>query len=125
MDKLAPDQRNDYYLIEASRTGLHKPLLAALYAVQGQPPLADGETGLGLISIHQVDQAQVDTLVGQVRFAANTLRRLMQRLIDQGWTNTDLWNATAGRYTDRFLTMVAAGYIPTTEEPDAHRHPLL
>ncbi len=121
MDKLAPDQRNYYYLIEANRTGIHKPLLAALYAVQGQPPLADGETGLGLVPIHQVDLAQVETFVGQVQFAANTLRRLVQRLIDQGWANADLWNATAGRYTDRFLTTVAAGYTPTTEEPEAAR----
>ncbi|MEB3289750.1 MAG: D-Ala-D-Ala carboxypeptidase family metallohydrolase [Leptolyngbya sp.] len=119
MDKLAPDQRNDYYLIEANRTGLHKPLLAALYAVQGQPPLADGETGLGLISIHQVDLAQVDTFGGQVQFAANTLRRLIQQLINQGWAAADLWNASAGRYSDRFLRRVATGYIPTPEEPDA------
>ena len=119
MDKLAPDQRNHYYLLEAIRTGLHKPLLAALYAVQGQPPLDDGETGLGLVPIHQVDLAQMETFVGQVQFAANTLRRLTQRLIDQGWTNADLWNAAAGRYTDRFLATVAEGYTPTLEETDA------
>jgi hypothetical protein len=119
MEKLAPDQRNDYYLIEASRTGIHKPLLAALYAVQGQPPLDDGETGLGLVPTHQVDLAQVDTFGGQVQFAANTLRRLTQRLIDQGWANADLWNAAAGRYTDRFLATVAEGYTPTATETDA------
>jgi hypothetical protein len=119
MEKLAPDQRNHYYLIEASRTGIHKPLLAALYAVQGQPPLADGETGLGLVPIHQIHPAQVETFGGQVQFAANTLRSLTQHLIHQGWSSSDLWNVATGRYTDRFLERVAQGYTPTTEDPKA------
>lgn len=119
MEKLTPDQRNHDYLTEASRTGIHKPLLAALYAAHGQPPLADGETGLGLVPIHQVDLAQVETFVGQVQFAANTLRRLTQRLVDQGWASADLWDAATGRYTDRFLATVAEGYTPTVEETDA------
>lgn len=119
MDTLSPDQRNHYYLIEAGRTGIHRPLLAALYAVQGQPPLADGERGLGLVPIHQVDPAQVETFAGQVAFAANTLRRLLQGLIAQDWGNTDLWNARAGRYTDRFLDQVAQGYRPPAAEPEA------
>ncbi|MFH7243667.1 MAG: peptidase M15A [Spirulina sp.] len=119
MDKLAPDQRNHYYLIEAGRTGIHKPLLAALHRVQRPSPLTDGETGLGLVPIHQIDLAQVDTFMGQVRFAANTLRRLTLRLIDQGWPSTDLWDAAAGRYADRFLGQVAQGYTPSAHEQDA------
>lgn len=119
MDKLAPDQRNHYYLTEAGRTGIHRPILMALYAVQQQPPLTDGETGLGMVPVHQVDLTQVETFPGQVRWAANTLRRLTQRLIHQGWTSTDLWDIAAGRYSDRFLAQVAQGYGPTVEEADA------
>ena len=47
MTTLLPDQRNYYYLIEAARAGIHKPILAALYAAHNQPQLADGEIGLG------------------------------------------------------------------------------
>jgi hypothetical protein len=119
MDKLAPDQRNHYYLIEAVRTGIHKPLLAALHGVQRPHPLTDGETGLGIVPIHHIDLAQVDTFGGQVQFAANTLRCLTQRLMDQGWTSADFWDTATGRYADRFLGQVAQGYTPSAHEQDA------
>jgi hypothetical protein len=119
VDKLAPDQRNHYYLTEASRTGIHRPILVALHTVQQQPPLSDGETGLGIVPIHQVELSQVETFPDQVRWAANTLRRLTHRLVNQGWASTDLWDVAAGRYSDRFLEQVAQGYGPTVEESDA------
>lgn len=118
MDNLAPDQRNNYYLIEAGRTGIHKALLAALYAAQGQPMLSDGERGLGIAPIHQVSLEQVNTFAGQVQFAANTLRYLTTQLVEQGWPSSDIWNAAAGRYADRFLESVANGFTPTPTDGD-------
>jgi hypothetical protein len=119
METLAPDQRNDYYLIESGRAGIHKPILAALYAVHGQPPLADGEWGLGIAPIHQIDVAQVNTFPGQVQFAANTLRSLTNHLIGQGWSSTDIWDGNAGRYADRFLESIANGFTPEVSDRDA------
>jgi hypothetical protein len=34
---LSPDQRNYYYLLEAERAGIHKPILAALYQAHSSP----------------------------------------------------------------------------------------
>lgn len=119
MTTLAPDQRNYYYLIESGRVGIHKPILAALYAVHNQPQLSDGETGLGIAPIHQIDLAEVNTLPEQVQFAANTIRSLTDALVDQGWTGSDIWNAQAGRYSDRFLDAVAGGYIPNPADRDS------
>ncbi|WP_017299548.1 D-Ala-D-Ala carboxypeptidase family metallohydrolase [Nodosilinea nodulosa] len=119
MSTLAPDQRNDYYLIEGSRTGIHKPILAALYAVHSQPQLTDGETGLGIAPVHQIEMAAVDTFAAQVQYAANTLRSLTNGLIEQGWSGADLWDASVGRYSDRFLQAVAKGFTPAAGDPEA------
>jgi uncharacterized protein YcbK (DUF882 family) len=48
MATLSPDQRNYYYLLESERTGIHKPILAALYQIHSSPSLSDGQTGLGI-----------------------------------------------------------------------------
>ncbi|PZU94370.1 MAG: peptidase M15A, partial [Leptolyngbya sp.] len=112
MSTLAPDQRNYYYLLEGGRAGVHKPILAALYAVHNQPQLTDGETGLGIAPVNQVDLAEVDTFAAQVQYAANTLRSLTQGLIEQGWSGADIWDASVGRYSDRFLQTVAQGFTP-------------
>jgi hypothetical protein len=112
MTVLLPDQRNHYYLIEAARVGIHKPILAALYAVQTQPTLTDGETGLGIMPTNQLELDQVNTFPAQVQYAANTIRSLTDSLIKQEWTSGDIWNGAAGRYGDRFLETLAQGYTP-------------
>ena len=117
MATLSPDQRNYYYLIEAERAGIHKPILAALYAAHSSPSLADGETGLGIAPANQVSLAQVDTFPEQVQYAANVIRTLTESLAAQGWKGGDLWEAEQGRYTDSLLKKVAGGYAPTPSEP--------
>ncbi|MGB3312507.1 MAG: D-Ala-D-Ala carboxypeptidase family metallohydrolase [Nodosilinea sp.] len=112
MSTLAPDQRNYYYLLEGGRAGVHKPILAALYAVHSQPQLTDGETGLGLAPVHQIEMAEVDTFATQVQYGANTIRSLTNSLVEQGWSGADIWDASVGRYSDRFLQAVAKGFTP-------------
>ena len=112
MTTLSPDQRNYYYLIEAARAGIHKPILAALYTVHHQPRLTDGEVGLGIVPTNQIGIDQVNTFAEQVQFAANTVRSLTDALIQQGWPGNDLWDTNAGRYADRFLGAIANGYTP-------------
>ncbi|MBD1876854.1 peptidase M15A [Nodosilinea sp. FACHB-131] len=119
MSTLAPDQRNYYYLLEGGRAGVHKPILAALYAVHNQPQLTDGETGLGIAPVNQVDMGEVDTFAAQVQYAANTLRSLTNGLVEQGWSGADIWDASVGRYSDRFLQAVANGFTPTEGDRDA------
>jgi hypothetical protein len=119
MSTLAPDQRNDYYLLEGGRVGVHKPILAALYAVHNQPRLTDGETGLGISPAQQVGMAAVDSFVTQVQYGANTLRSLTNRLIEQGWSSGDIWDASVGRYSDRFIQAVAQGFAPEASDRDA------
>ncbi|MBE7381228.1 MAG: peptidase M15A [Leptolyngbya sp. SIO1E4] len=121
MAERSPDQRNNYYLIEAARTGIHKPILAALYEVQGKPPLTDGETGLGIAPANRIPPAQVNTFPEQVQYAANTLRSLTDRLTADGWQGKDIWDAGAGRYSDRFLRHIAEGYSPPATDPAAAR----
>jgi hypothetical protein len=112
MSTLAPDQRNYYYLIEGGRAGVHKPILAALYTVHNQPQLTDGETGLGISPVNQVAMAQVATFPAQVQYGANTIRSLTNGLIEQGWSGSDIWDASVGRYSDRFIETVAQGFVP-------------
>ncbi|MEM8545411.1 MAG: D-Ala-D-Ala carboxypeptidase family metallohydrolase [Cyanobacteria bacterium P01_H01_bin.119] len=121
MASLASDQRNYYYLIEAARTGIHKPILAGLYAVHQSPRLLDGETGLGIAPANQVSIAQVNTFPEQVQYAANTIRSITDTLTAQGWSGKDLWNGDAGRYSDRFVETIAAGYQPPGSDLDAAR----
>lgn len=121
MATLSPDQRNYYYLIEAERAGIHKPILAALDRVHGAPSLADGETGLGVSPANRVSLVQVNTFPEQVRYAATTIRSLCDSLIAQGWQGSTLWQEERGCYTDEFLQKVASGYAPTANEPTTAR----
>jgi tetratricopeptide (TPR) repeat protein len=121
MAKLSPDQRNYLYLIEAERTGIHKPILAALHEVQGDPALEDGETGLGIAPANRIRLEQVNTLEGQVQYAANTIRSLTNNVTAQGWSGADVWLSDKGRYSDRFLQTIASGYAPPTTDTSAAR----
>lgn len=112
MAELAPDQRNYFYLLEAVRVGIHKSILAALYAVHHSPRLGDGEWGLGIAPVNRIPPSQLDTFPEQVQYAANTVRSIIDRLIDEQWDGSDLWNATEGRYSDDLIREVAAGYTP-------------
>lgn len=116
-----PDQRNYYYTLEAERTGVHRPLLAALYAVQKSPNLIDDDTGLGISPANKITPLQVNTLPQQVLFAANTIRSLLAVLPSQDWRASDLWDEEKGRYTDKFIQQVALGYAPEATDPSAAR----
>jgi hypothetical protein len=109
---LTLDQRNYYYVLEAERTGIHKSILAALDQVHQSPRLEDEDTGLGLTHT----DPPLDTFALQVQYAANTIRTLTDRLIDQGWKSSDLWDTVQGRYSDRFLAVIAGGYTPAVED---------
>ncbi|MBW4521541.1 MAG: peptidase M15A [Scytolyngbya sp. HA4215-MV1] len=121
MAPLTPDQRNSIYLVEAERTGIHKPILAALYAAQGHPTLEEEETGLGIAPANRVSLADVSTFQGQVHYAANTIRSITNNLTAQGWQGADFWFAEAGRYSDQFLMTVASGYAPPANDVAAAR----
>ncbi|OLP19229.1 peptidase M15A [Leptolyngbya sp. 'hensonii'] len=121
MAKLTPDQRNAFYLLEAERTGIHKSILAALYAVHEQLLLPDGETGLGISPANRITLEQVNSFPGQVQFAANTIRILTDSLVTSGWKGNDLWDADRGRYAEKFLRKVADGYAPPSTSPVAAR----
>lgn len=109
MARLSPDQRNYYYLLEAERTGIHKPILAALDRTHPSPLLGDGETGLGVSPAEAVAPERVDTFSEQVQYAANTIRALTDNLVQQGWKASDIWDAEKGRYAEQFLERVADG----------------
>lgn len=119
MKLLTPAQRDHLYQQAALRAGIHQPLLSALYEVQTQPQLIDGETGLGITPANQISLEAVNTFLGQVEIAANTLRRFTQTLIEQGWRSADLWHSEQGRYSDAFLHRLAQGFTPTTGDRDA------
>ncbi|WP_204104660.1 MULTISPECIES: D-Ala-D-Ala carboxypeptidase family metallohydrolase [Spirulina sp. CCY15215] len=116
MAELTPDRRNYYYLIEAERTGIHKPILAALYRVHRAPILQDDETGLGVSADENIDRDRLDTFPEQVQYAANLIRILTDDLVTQKWQNEDLWNSTKGRYSDRLVEVIAGGYLPQLGE---------
>ncbi|HEY9616860.1 MAG TPA: peptidase M15A, partial [Microcoleaceae cyanobacterium] len=119
MARLDSHQRQDLYLRAATRTGIHKPILAALDAVHSSPTLPDHETGLGISPANRVIPEQVATLEGQIHYAANTLRSLTNRLIAERWKPTDLWHLEQGRYTDKFLQAIAYGYVANSSDPTA------
>ncbi|NEO29196.1 MAG: peptidase M15A [Symploca sp. SIO3C6] len=121
MATLSPDQRNYYYLIEAERAGIHKPILAAIHEVHSSPALADNETGLGISPANRVSLNQVNTFIEQVQYGANVIRAFTDSLIAQGWEGSDLWDAQQGHYTEKFLERLASGYVPTTSEPTIPR----
>ncbi|MGB5973662.1 MAG: D-Ala-D-Ala carboxypeptidase family metallohydrolase, partial [Nodosilinea sp.] len=119
MSTLAPDQRNYYYRLEGDRTGVHKPILAALYAVQNGPQLSEGETGLGISPVNQIEMAAVDSFAAQVQYGANTIRSLTASLVEQGWSGAEIWDTSVGRYSDRFLQAVAQGFAPAATDLSA------
>jgi hypothetical protein len=121
MSTLLPDQRNDHYLQEAERSGIHQPILAALYHVHASPLLVDGETGLGISPANRVSLIQVNTFSQQVHYAAKAIRALTESLIAQGVQGIDLWNTEQGCYTDQFLKRVASGYAPKANEATTAR----
>ncbi|MDX2215542.1 MAG: D-Ala-D-Ala carboxypeptidase family metallohydrolase [Oculatellaceae cyanobacterium bins.114] len=119
MTELTAEQRNYYYLLEAARTGIHKPILAALYVAHYNPNLTDGEVGLGIAPINRIPPDHVNTFPEQVQYAANTIRSITNRLTAQGWEGGELWNVEQGRYSDRFIKEVADGYTPPANDPTA------
>lgn len=121
MAELTADQRNYYYLLEAARTGVHKPILAGLYAAHGSPTLPDDETGLGIAPANRVPLDQVNSFPEQVQYAANTVRSITDSLTAQGWKAQDLWSSEQGRYTDKFVQRIADGYVPPASDPAAAR----
>ena len=119
MGFLTAAQHHHYYVREAIRAGIHAPLLAALHVVHQSPMLADDEVGLGISPANRIGLEEVSLFPGQVAIAASTLRSLISRLTAQGWEATDLWNEDLGRYTDRFLEMLANGYVPPASDTSA------
>ncbi|MGA7935051.1 MAG: peptidase M15A [Kovacikia sp.] len=119
MAPLTSAQRNLIYRQAAVRTGIHKPILAALYEVHRQPLLSEGETGLGISPANRISLNQVNTFADQVTYAANTLRSLTNHLVDTGWTAADLWDIEQGCYTDQFIIAIATGYTAPASDPTA------
>jgi len=119
MGFLTAAHRHHYYGQEATRAGIHLPILVALYAVHQSPFLEDGEVGLGISPAHQLSMDQLKTFPQQVQVAASTLRSITSRLTAQGWNATDLWDEDNGCYTDRFLQAIADGYSPPVTDPTA------
>jgi hypothetical protein len=111
MSRLIAEQRADFFSQAAVRTGIHASLLAALSEVHLAPQLGDRETGLGIAPADQIPWEAVDTFAGQVYYAANTLVCLMQFLLAQGWRGADFWSSEQGRYSDKFLRIVANGFV--------------
>ncbi|NES94503.1 MAG: peptidase M15A [Desertifilum sp. SIO1I2] len=119
MSKLSPDQRNYLYLLEAERVGIHKSILAALYQVQQQPTLSNGDKGLGISPANRIRLEEVSSFVGQVQYAANTLRAITDTLTSKGWQADNLWDASNGYHTRSFIEAIATGYTPTANIPAA------
>ena len=121
MAGLSAAQRNFHYGNEATRTGIHKPILAALYAAHHRPLLEDGTVGLGVSPVNRIALEQVTTFATQVQFAANTIRSITDKLTAQGWKGSDIWDVAQGCYSDRFLQAIANGYTPPTSDLSAAR----
>lgn len=121
MGELTADQRNYYYLFEGERAGIHKSILAALYEVHQSPNLTDTEVGLGMSPANRIPFDQLSTFAQQVQFAANAVRSVTDRLTAQGWKSTDIWDIDSGRYTDRFVRVIADGYVPPPKDTTAAR----
>ncbi|MBD2019463.1 peptidase M15A, partial [Leptolyngbya sp. FACHB-36] len=117
--RLTSIQRNALFINEAERAGIHKPILAALYQVQQQPKLPDGETGLGISPANRVALEQTNRFTAQVQLAANTIRSLTNTLTIEGWKGEAIWDPSAGRYSDRFLQTVASGFVAPSSDSTA------
>ncbi|XGV96960.1 MAG: peptidase M15A [Leptolyngbya sp. BL-A-14] len=119
MGQLTDAQRQFLYAEAATRSGVHKAILAALYQVHTKPSLTDGELGLGIAPANQIRLEQLDTFPAQVQYAANTIRSLINHLIDEGWRSAELWHAEKGRYTDRVVQTIAMGYTAPSGDSTA------
>lgn len=119
MAPLSLPQRDQIFLTEAKRTGIHKPILAALYQVLKYPNLPDGDTGLGVIPMGAVTVQQVNTLEAQAYHAANTVRKIVDQLAQRGWQGTELWDPRDNRYTEKLVRAIAAFYAPLAEDDQA------
>ncbi|MBW4691309.1 MAG: peptidase M15A [Lyngbya sp. HA4199-MV5] len=119
MRPLTSAQRQHLYVEAAARTGIHQAILAALYQVQAKPALTEGESGLGIAPANQIVLEQVDTFPAQVNYAAHTIRSLIHHLTDEGWQSAELWHVEQGRYTNRFVQAIAAGYTAPSSDPTA------
>lgn len=95
MTKLSPDWRNYLYLQQAESVGIHKPILAALYAVHKEPTVTEEETGLGISPANRIPWERLNSFVQQVEYAANTIRTLTETPIDRCWEPGQLWEAIA------------------------------
>jgi Peptidase M15 len=121
MADLNADQRNYFYLFEADRAGIHKPILAALYVAHQSPALGDGEKGLGIAPANRIPADQVNSFPEQVQYAANTVRSITDKLTAQGWKGNEIWDTDLGRYSDRFVQALADGYVPPPSDRAAAR----
>lgn len=119
MNRLTPAQRNTLYLKEAERSGIHKPILAALYQVHNSPSLDDGETGLGISPANRVSWEKVNTFAKQVHYAASTIRSMINLLITEGWQGSDLWDPGQGCYSEKLLRAIATGFTPPADDSTA------
>lgn len=117
MAQLLSEQRDRLYQQAAHRVGLHAPILAALAQVHDAHLLPDGEPGLGIAPAYRVSLERVNSLLGQIDYAANTLRSLYQHCLALGWKPADLWHLTQGRYSDRFLQAIANGFVGQPNDP--------
>lgn len=120
---LNADQRNYIYILEAARTGIHKPILAALYVAHTGNTAYQGrsQSSLGMAPANDVKAAQLNSFEEQVQYAANTIRSLTDLLIDKGFSPTALWDGDRGGYGDEFLKAVAQGYQPPTGDRQSAR----
>ncbi len=121
MSLALPPSLLETFHLAACRTGIHQPLLVALYDVHQTPILADGETGLGVIPANHIRQEDLHAIAAQIHVAASTLQCLFQALILQGWQAADLWDAAQGCYTDVLVHRVAQGYVPSPADLTAAR----
>jgi len=113
------DQRVLLYRQEAARAGIHPSILAALDRVQHQPLLPGGDTGLGIAPANRLPLEQVSSFTAQVRYAAQTVRSLTDRLIAQGWHGSSLWDGNRGCYAEPLVQAIAAGYAPAATDINA------
>lgn len=120
---LNADQRNYIYLLESARVGIHKPILAALYAVHtgNKNDPSPAQPSLGMEPTPGVSLAQLSAFEGQVQYAANTVRSLTDQLIAQGLSPTSLWDGDRGGYGEAFFQAVAKGYQPPPSDTQTAR----
>lgn len=119
MGFLTAAQRNHYFVRQAIRTGIHAPLLAALYEAHQSPNLEDDEAGLGLTPANRITLDQINTFPEQVEVAANTVRSITNRVIAQGWEAVAIWDDDGGQYTERFVGAIADGFVPPAQDTTA------